>query len=216
MVKGMWEVYLNLVHIHLFMPQTLRLRGRQPFDIPISLRVKTKSRILKGIKSFYNEENNMSDMFYVFFFFFYFFARALGMHRTLWISASAKLLLEARKSCFSESICSLTSHKIQASTSSFYIKTKLQIEQHLFQEDSQALKNSVTCGKGKKKTKTATRGTKSKESYYRPQNMQFIPVPPRQHLLLPEQLGAYAYLAASSIPCGMLLPQFPLLSLGDT
>lgn len=34
--------------------------------------------------------------------------------------------------------------------SSFYIKIKLQIEQHLFQKDSQALKNSETRGKGKK------------------------------------------------------------------
>lgn len=40
MVKERWEVYLNLVHIHLAI--SLRLRGRQPFDILISLWVKKK------------------------------------------------------------------------------------------------------------------------------------------------------------------------------
>lgn len=67
-----------MVHIHLAI--TLILRGRQPFDIPISLRVKTKSRILKEIKSFHNEENNISDMFYALFF--QRFCKSLGMHRT--------------------------------------------------------------------------------------------------------------------------------------
>lgn len=53
MVKEMLEVYLSLVY-HL--PVTVIVRGRQLFEVPISLRVKKKkSRILKEIKLFHNE-----------------------------------------------------------------------------------------------------------------------------------------------------------------
>lgn len=39
---------------------------------------------------------------------------------------------------------------------------KLKIEQHFFQKDSQALKNSVTCAKGGKKKKKKTKQQKNK------------------------------------------------------
>lgn len=111
----------------------------------------------------------------------------------------------------------LLSHikQIQLSTSSFYIKIKLQIEQHLFQKDSQALKNSVTRGKGKKPQNHNQRH-KIKGELLETSEHAVHSSAPKAALTLPEQLGAYAYLVGSSIPCGMLLPQSPLRSLGDT
>lgn len=111
------------------------------------------------------------------------------------------------------SYSALSHHRRYRSSPVISVSRSNQIEQHLFQKDSQAFKNSVTCGKGKKQNQNQRHEIKGKLL----QTSEHVAhsSTPWQHLRLLEQLGAHAYLVGS-ILCRMLLLQSPLLSLGDT